>query len=89
MTGSLEYQYLSTYSILATFFMYFNVNQHNKILYESRIPNPNVTWEVANQSNIGFESMLFNKLTFEADYFYNLRKTSSGRRMPLYLHRQD
>ncbi len=68
-----EYQYLSSYSILAGKSYVFNVNQDNKMLYESRIPNPNVTWEVANKSDIGFETMLFNRLTFEADYFYNLR----------------
>jgi TonB-linked SusC/RagA family outer membrane protein len=68
-----EYQYLSTYGYDDAFYD-FNVNEQNKILYESRIPNPNVTWEVANQSNIGFESLFFNKLSIEADYFYNLRK---------------
>ena len=46
----------------------------NKVLYEQSIPNTNVTWEVANQTDIGFESHLFNgKLRLEADYFYNLR----------------
>ncbi len=46
----------------------------NKVLYEQSIPNVNVTWEVANQTDIGFESYLFNsKLKLEADYFYNLR----------------
>ena len=39
-----------------------------------RIPNPNVTWEVANQSNIGFDAeMLKGRLNFSAEYFYNLR----------------
>ncbi|HEY8661753.1 MAG TPA: SusC/RagA family TonB-linked outer membrane protein, partial [Hanamia sp.] len=39
-----------------------------------RTPNPNITWEVANQSNIGFDAqMLDNKLSLSADYFYNVR----------------
>jgi TonB-dependent starch-binding outer membrane protein SusC len=68
-----EYQYLSSYSFLSNKSYVFNVNEENKMLYESRIPNPNVTWEVANQSNIGFEALVINKLHVEADYFYNLR----------------
>ncbi len=36
--------------------------------------NPNITWEVANVYNAGFESMLFNnKVTFNADFFYQRR----------------
>jgi len=43
-------------------------------VYESVIANPNITWEVANQSNIGFNAgFLDNKLTVEADYFYYKR----------------
>ena len=26
---------------------------------QSNVPNPNITWEVANQYNAGFESQLF------------------------------
>jgi TonB-dependent starch-binding outer membrane protein SusC len=43
-------------------------------VYESVIANPNITWEVANQSDVGFNaSFLNNKLTVEADYFYYKR----------------
>jgi TonB-dependent starch-binding outer membrane protein SusC len=43
-------------------------------VYESVIANPNITWEVANQSNVGFNAnFLDNKLTVEADYFYYKR----------------
>lgn len=46
----------------------------NKAIYSSRIGNPNITWEVANQSNIAFEAQMFNgKLAFEMDFFYNKR----------------
>lgn len=43
-------------------------------VYESVIANPNITWEVANQSDVGFNAnFLNNKLTVEADYFYYKR----------------
>jgi TonB-dependent starch-binding outer membrane protein SusC len=68
-----EYQYLSTYSFDNQDYM-FGQNVSNKMLYENVVPNPDVTWEVANQSNIGFNATLLNnKLTVEADFFYNLR----------------
>lgn len=38
------------------------------------IANPNITWEVANNSNIGLEGTLFQgKVTFEVDLFNNVR----------------
>jgi hypothetical protein len=52
----------------------FNENVENKVLFEKQIPNPSVTWEIANQANIGFEaSFLDNRLSVEADYFNNKR----------------
>ena len=46
----------------------------NKLLNETKIPNPNVTWEVANQANIGFDAFLLNnKISISADYFDNIR----------------
>jgi TonB-linked SusC/RagA family outer membrane protein len=52
----------------------FGIDQENKALYEARIPNKNVTWEVANQFNIGLEATTLNgKLFIEADYFNYLR----------------
>lgn len=69
------YQYLSSFGFLTGSNIYvFNGDVESKQLQESRIGNPDVTWEVANQTNIGFDSQLFNgKLTLSADYFYNLR----------------
>ena len=65
-------QFLSSYGFSST--AVFNQNVAVKGLSELRIPNPNVTWEVANQSNIGFDAQLFNgKINVTADYFYNLR----------------
>ncbi len=69
-----EYQYLSSYGFTANRYYVFNISELNKLLAESRVPNPNVTWEVANQANIGFETSFFdNKMAVEADYFNNLR----------------
>lgn len=70
------YQYLASFGYLtgSSNIYVFNGNVESKLLQELRIPNPNVTWEVANQSNIGFEAQLLGgKLDFTADYFYNLR----------------
>lgn len=77
-----EWQYLSTY-------VYGNQNQNqvfditreSSILFESRIPNPNVTWEVANQGNIGFDAGFLNdKVTLTFDYFDYRRSKMLWRR---------
>jgi TonB-linked SusC/RagA family outer membrane protein len=70
-----EWQYLSSYAFNSNGYTYiFGENEENKLLSERRIPNKNITWEVANQSNIGFEAYLLdNKLSVEADLFYNVR----------------
>ncbi len=68
-----DYQYLTTYGYQSGRTYVFN-GVDNKLLLETKIPNPNVTWEVANQANIGFDAQLLdNKLTVTADYFNNLR----------------
>jgi len=66
------YQFLSSYGYNGT--AVFNQSVVVKGLSELRIPNPNVTWEVANQSNIGFDGQMLNgRILISADYFYNLR----------------
>ncbi|KAA0993943.1 SusC/RagA family TonB-linked outer membrane protein [Dyadobacter aurulentus] len=65
-----EYQYLSTMG----FGNYIMNDQVAKTLLESRVANPNFTWEVANNTNFGIEGTLLNdKLAFEFDYFVNNR----------------
>ncbi len=64
------YQYLSTYG----FRSYIIGGNETKTLFEARIPNPNITWEVATNSNLGLEGQLFNgKVFFELDVFANRR----------------
>ncbi|QGY43453.1 SusC/RagA family TonB-linked outer membrane protein [Maribellus comscasis] len=64
-----EWQYLSSYSY-SSYVYNFGTDEANKLLYEARIPNENVSWEVANQADIGFESYFMDhKLYFEFDYF--------------------
>ncbi len=64
------YQYLSTYG----FRSYIIGNTETKTLFETKIPNNNIQWEVATNSDIGLEGSLFSdKVTFELDYFYNKR----------------
>lgn len=47
-----------------------NGNVENPTLYETRVPNPEATWESANQSNVGFDmTLLNNRLSITADYF--------------------
>src|SRR5699024_11392665 len=49
--------------------------QEVKRLSQTRTPNPAITWEVANQRDIGLEgALLDNRLSFEVDYFNYLRK---------------
>ena len=76
-----DFQYLSTYSFGGTIGNGMNGNEfvtnqnvQNKALVENSFPNVNVTWEVANQTDVGFDAQLFGgKLKLEADYFHNLR----------------
>ena len=70
------YQYLASYGYLsATSDVYvFNGDKETKMLTELRVPNPNVTWEVANQTDLGLEAKFFDsRLALSFDYFYNLR----------------
>jgi len=71
-----EYQYLATYGFRSGWknrYVY-NINEYVSALQEKRIPYEEITWEVANQTNVGVDLQMFdNKLNFSADYFYNYR----------------
>lgn len=65
------YQFLGTYA-----FGGGNVFDNTNVpsLFQTRIPNPNITWEVANQFDVGIEAAFLNNRVFlEVDYFNNLR----------------
>lgn len=65
-----EYQYLSTYG----FNSYIINDGVVKTLYETQLPNPSFTWEVANNSDIGVDGeLLGGKINFTFDVFYNKR----------------
>lgn len=66
----MEYQYLSTNG----FRSYIVGGQEVLTLFEARVPNTSITWEVANNFNVGLEGQLMQgKFNFELDYFYNKR----------------
>lgn len=70
LPGEGEYQYLATYG----FGSYIVGDQVQKALFESRVPNEFITWEVANNANIGMDgTMMGGKINFEFDVFNNLR----------------
>lgn len=65
------YQYLATYAFGGGY-VFDNTNVPS--LYQTRTPNPNITWEVARQFDVGIETaFLNNRFYFELDYFNNMR----------------
>ncbi len=65
-----EYQFLDTYG----YGSYVINGSAVQTLYPLRVPNPDFTWEVANNADIGIEgSLLDSRLNFEFDYFVNKR----------------
>jgi TonB-linked SusC/RagA family outer membrane protein len=66
------YQYLASYGYGGGYI--FGGGTEVPSLYQTRTPNPAITWEVANQFDVGLEaSMLNNRLSVEVDYFDYLR----------------
>jgi TonB-linked outer membrane protein, SusC/RagA family len=65
-----EYQYYGTYG----FNNYVLGGVLAKSIFEARLANPNITWEVANNYNIGLDGQLLDgKIYFELDAFMNKR----------------
>ncbi|MGS2761011.1 SusC/RagA family TonB-linked outer membrane protein [Sinomicrobium sp. M5D2P9] len=72
-----EYQYYSTYG----FGSYIVDGNVTSSLLESRVPNTMITWEEANNYNIGLDGQLFNgRVNFELDMFLNKRSSILWRR---------
>jgi len=67
------FQFLSTFRFGPGYM--FNVDQEATTITPAQTPNSDITWEVANQFDVGIESQLFgNRLAFELDYFNYLRE---------------
>ena len=64
-----EFAYLSTFG----FGEYPIDNNVVKTLYETVLPNPNFTWEVARNTNIGIDTKLFNRVNLTLEWFNNQR----------------
>jgi len=81
-----EYDYLPTYAFgdrVSTNqgWGYVTNNQVSQTLYENGVPNTNLTWEVADNADIGLEgAVLDGKLFFEFDVFQNERSNILWRR---------
>nr|WP_229201858.1 TonB-dependent receptor [Arsenicibacter rosenii] len=76
--GSLrEYDYLPTYAygdVVNSNWGYVMGGQVAQTLYENGVPNTTLTWEVANNADIGLEGSALNgKIFFEFDVFQNKR----------------
>lgn len=66
------YQFLASYGFGGGYV--FGGGTEVPSLYQTRTPNPNITWEVANQFDVGLEAVVLdNRLSFEIDYFDYLR----------------
>jgi TonB-dependent starch-binding outer membrane protein SusC len=66
------YQYMETFAYSGDYI--FNIDEVHKQVNQTRTPNRNITWEVADQKNIGFDSELFDgRIQFSAEYFYETR----------------
>ncbi|HVI45922.1 MAG TPA: TonB-dependent receptor [Chitinophaga sp.] len=80
------FQYLSTYGFSDGGVMFGG--DLNKGIYQLRSPNEAITWEVANNYDVGIEAKLLgDKLTFEGDYFLTRRSNilvSRSQSIPAY-----
>lgn len=81
------FQYLNAYNMVDGA-IFGTDPQMQKGFVLNRVANPNITWEVADTKNVGFESLLFNsKLSFDLQYFFSDRSNILTRRLasiPLY-----
>ena len=72
LAGS-PYQYLSGYTLVGGGYA-FGTGSMVQRAYNAKESNPNITWEVAEKTNIGFETTLWNSLlTIETDYYFEKR----------------
>ncbi len=72
-----SFQYLTQYELSSNLGYYIFGDppaRYNGFL-QTNTPNPDITWEVAKDFDVGIDAVLFNnKLTVTADYFYDKRR---------------
>ncbi|GEP93404.1 TonB-linked outer membrane protein, SusC/RagA family [Chitinophaga terrae (ex Kim and Jung 2007)] len=69
------YQFLSPITFSNTYYIFGPVEGVNtQGAYPSRIANPNVKWETSEQTNIGFDATLFDRLNVTFDYYVKKTK---------------
>ena len=77
------YQFLASYGFSST-----SLGDIYTTAYETKVPNPNITWETATSFNIGLDlRLLNNRLSLGLDYFKNSRKdilTKPNKTLPEY-----
>lgn len=67
-----EFQFLSSFGFGGGYI--FNYNTLVTTITPTSVANPDITWEVASNTNIGLEGVLFDgRISFEVDYFNNIR----------------
>lgn len=91
-----QYLFLTRYQLVSSMpkrpqqsYTYFGTDYIlNNGIYLSSTPNPNITWEVQDSRNVGFDiAFLNNKLTATFDYFSNKRSdilVARNASVPLY-----
>lgn len=69
-----EFQYIDAFGIGGGYVFNYDVLATTITPSSYPLANPDITWEVANNKNIGLEgTVLEGKISFEFDYFSNLR----------------
>ena len=69
-----EFQFSNNFGFGSGYIFNYNVLTTSITQANFPVANPNITWEVANNSNIGLEGTVFDgKVSFEIDYFNNIR----------------
>ncbi len=78
LAGS-AYQYLQGYTLSGNGYAFGtgNMVQQASVTVQNNVPtenNPNITWEISQKSDVGFDASLWkDQLTIEADFFYEKR----------------
>ncbi|MDR1381570.1 MAG: SusC/RagA family TonB-linked outer membrane protein, partial [Tannerella sp.] len=75
-----QFQYITSYTFSNPAMLGGANPQPQTGVWQSRIPNPNITWEVVTTYNLGLEATLWNSLNFSLDLFRSERSNILARR---------